>query len=341
MISTPTKPIPANYEAALRTVVAQAPDVESFARRVGERGLRNVFLVGSGGSLAGFYQLQFILDQGGRGLSTYLMSSGEFNVRRPVNLGPDSLMVVVSHRGQTPETVEAARIARRAGASVLAITRDADSLLAGVADDRFVYERDEVVVDAKLILLAILGTSLVDQAGAAPDPVGVRRAFNALPAALVSAMREREDANRATAERLKDEPIIYVLASGPSYGIAYSFAMCTLQEAQWMHAAAYNAAEFFHGAFEVIDENVAVIVLLDESEARPLAERACSFVQRYSKKVTTIDTRDLLLPGIETPQRALISPIALGTVMFRLTAHFAAVRGRSYADRRYMFKVPY
>jgi fructoselysine-6-P-deglycase FrlB-like protein len=154
-------------------------------------------------------------------------------------------------------------------------------------------------------------------------------------------MEQREEANAAIARQLRDEPITYVLAAGPSFGTAYSFAMCTLMEAQWMHAAAYNAAELFHGAFEVIEPGVAVIVLLDESAARPLAERALAFVERYSDRVVAVDSRDLALPGIEAAQRAVMTPIALGSVMYRLSAHYAAVRGRGMPDRRYMFKVPY
>ena len=86
------------------------------------------------------------------------------------------------------------------------------------------------------------------------------------------------------AVRLQDEPITYVLACGPSYGVAYALAMCYLQEMQWMHAATVHAGEFFHGAFEVVTDDTPLLVLLDESEARPIAERALQFSEHMARQ---------------------------------------------------------
>lgn len=333
-------PLVEGYEEALSAAISQRPQVEAFVEQVVERGLRDVFLVGSGGSLASLYPAQYLLDTKAP-FATFLQTSGEFNVRRPARLGPESLVITASHRGQTPETVDAAQLARDARATVVAVTRDPDSPLARAADVAFTYGSDAVVTDAKHALLGILAAQLVLRTSGAIDYSGFASAIDALPGALSQAIRERHEANAATAQQLSGEAIVYVLASGPSYGTAYMFAMCYLQESQWMHSAAYNAAEFFHGAFEVVDENVPVIVLLDEAETRPLAERALSFVQRYSRKGVAIDSRELTLPGVDAAVRPLVSPIAVGAVMARLGAHFAAVSGHGFDDRRYMFKVEY
>ncbi len=340
LVSPQISPLVEGYEDALGAAISQRPQVESFVEQAVERGLRDVFLVGSGGSLASLYPAQYLLETRAP-FATFIQTSGEFNVRRPARLGPESLVITASHRGQTPETVEAAQLARGAGATVVAVTRDPDSPLAGAADVAFTYGSDAVVTDAKHALLGILAAQLVLRTGGAIDYPALASAIDALPAALSEAIRERHEANTAIAERLSGEAIVYVLASGPSYGTAYMFAMCYLQESQWMHSAAYNAAEFFHGAFEVVDENVPVIVLLDEADTRPLVERALSFVQRYSRKGVAIDSRELTLPGVDPTARPLVSPIALGAVMARLGAHFAAVTGHGFDDRRYMFKVDY
>ncbi len=334
------RPIAVDYQDLLQNVVAASGQIDAIAGAAVARGLADVFLVGSGGSWANFPQIQFMLDRAAP-FPAHLLSSGEFAVRQPRRLGPNSLVLAASHRGETPETVEAARIASDRGATVVALTRDTGSPLAKVAHHALTYGRDEVVIDAKHVYLAMLGSRLLDlTTGRADDPARAA-AFAALPAAIVAAMEERESANAEIARRLKDEPITYVIGTGPSFGTAYSFAMCTLQEAQWMHAAAYNAAEFFHGMFEVVEPGVAVIVLLDESAARPLAERALAFARRYTDTAVAVDARELALPGIPVSHREVVGPIALGAVMYRLSAHYAAVRGRGLPDRRYMFKVTY
>ena len=143
------------------------------------------------------------------------------------------------------------------------------------------------------------------------------------------------------ATQWKDEPITYVLASGPNYGVAYCLAMCYLQEMQWMHAASFNAGEFFHGAFEVATDQTPWLVWLGEDDTRPMAERALTFLKQYAKKTIAVDSRDLSLPGVEPRQRPIVTPLALSTVMTRLPQHYEAVRGHSLEQRRYMFKVDY
>ena len=49
-------------------------------------------------------------------------------------LGPEDRVVAASFSGRTPRTVEAARLARRAGARVWAITGNPDSPVAKAAD---------------------------------------------------------------------------------------------------------------------------------------------------------------------------------------------------------------
>ena len=132
-----------------------------------------------------------------------------------------------------------------------------------------------------------------------------------------------------------------MLGSGPSYGWAYGFAMCYLQEMQWKHAAGFNSGEFFQGAFEVVN-GAGVINILGEDPSRPMAERAKRFLDTYApEKTHHIDTADLSLPGIPQQLRGDISPLAIAVLMGRLAKHYESVRGHDLDQRRYMFKVDY
>jgi fructoselysine 6-phosphate deglycase len=132
-----------------------------------------------------------------------------------------------------------------------------------------------------------------------------------------------------------------VLGAGPNYGPAASLAMCYLQEMQWLDAAAINAGEFFHGAFEVVTETTPVILLLGEDATRPMAERAQRFLDTYAKRAVYIDSRDFSLPGIATELRGYFTPAVFYSIAGRLAAHYAALRGHDLKIRRYMFKVEY
>jgi fructoselysine 6-phosphate deglycase len=132
-----------------------------------------------------------------------------------------------------------------------------------------------------------------------------------------------------------------VLGSGPNVGVAYCLAMCYLQEMQWKHAAHFDAAEFLHGAMEVVTDETAVILYMGEEATRPIDERAKRFLDRYAKKACCVDARDLALPGIEPAMRPFVSTYALFALQSRLAEHFEAVRGHDLKNRRYMFKVEY
>jgi fructoselysine 6-phosphate deglycase len=340
-VPTPLEPIPADLRQTLGLALDQDPAARALAADVVRRGLTNVVLVGCGGSLVVTYPVHYLLERNAAAFPVFQTTSAEFNYRKPIGLGRRSLVLVSSHTGTTPETVEAARVAKAVGATVAAVTRFPDSTLAAAADVAFTYLSDDTIWEAAYVLFGQIGYALLQQTGEDEDYAEIRTVFEALPDALLSAEEEAETLCHTVASRLADEPIIYVLGAGPNYGAAYGLAMCYLQEMQWMHAAAFNAGEFFHGAFEVVVEKVPVIVLLGEDETRPMAERALDFVTKHSRKGVAIDSRSFALPGIGQHRRPIVSPMVLGAVVGRLAAHLAAVRDHPLELRRYMFKVPY
>jgi fructoselysine-6-P-deglycase FrlB-like protein len=252
-------------------------------------------------------------------------------------------VVLASHTGTTPEVVEAATFARAKGATVASTTRHADSALAKASDIAWTYEHDWDAGDPKQFILTMLGCAILRETGemTAEEQAAIVATLEALPDALLAAVSEAEPLNARIAAALKDAPVIYVLGAGPNRGTAYCLAMCYLQEMQWKHAASFDAAEFLHGAMEVVVDDTAVIQFLGEEATRPIDERARAFLQKYTKNAWFIDSRDLTLPGIDPAMRPFVSHFALDAVMSRLARHFEAATGHDLKNRRYMFKVEY
>jgi fructoselysine-6-P-deglycase FrlB-like protein len=340
---TELKPLPAEHRAGLDTALAQRPVIEAFAARAVARGLANVYLVGSGGGLLTHEGVQYLLERRASTFATFAISANEFIYRNPAGLGDRSLVVLASNTGTTPEVVAAATFAKEHGALVVSVTKKADSPLAIASDEAWTYDDDKGVGDPKSIQLAQLGLALLRETGAMPDEEYAAhvRTLEALPEALLAAVRGAEPLNASIAAALKDEPIIYVIGAGPNHGTAYCLAMCYLQEMQWKHAASFDSAEFLHGAMEVVVDDTAVIQFLGEEATRPIDDRAQAFLRTYTRKAHFVDSRDLELPGIEPAQRPFASHFALDAVMSRLAQHFEAATGQDLQNRRYMFKVEY
>jgi fructoselysine-6-P-deglycase FrlB-like protein len=247
-------------------------------------------------------------------------------------MGPGSLVVLASYTGTTKETVAAAKTAKGTGATVIAAAKEG-SPLAEAADASFRGKSDLIELVVAYELLAATGSPI--------EASDVDQGLEALPKAVQHAIEEAEPRLADIAAAFKDEPITYVLGSGPSYGWAYGFAMCFLQEMQWKHAAAFNSGEFFQGAFEMVDDDTAVLLWVGEDASRPMGERAKAFLDKYCKKAQHVDVRDLELPGIPEAVRPQVSPIVVGALANRLAQHYESVRGHDLEQRRYMFKVEY
>jgi fructoselysine 6-phosphate deglycase len=328
----PLKPIEPDLAEKTRETLDQRPQLEELVAGAIDRGLRNVFFVGAGGSIIAAYPGHYLLEREGT-WPVYKLQSDELNTARPRRLGEGSLVFLASYTGKTKETVAAAQYAKSTGATVAIVSKDGGPL-AEAADVAFTGKSD--------LFLQLAAYALLRRSGVERDWALLDQALDALPNALVSVAEEGEAQARVIAETLKDEPITYVLGSGPNYGWAYGLAMCFLQEMQWKHAAGFNSGEFFQGAFEVVNDDVAVINLLGEDPSRPMAERAKRFLDKYAtKKTFHLDTADLTLPGIPKALRGEVSAIVFGVLMDRVARHYEAVRGHDLDKRNYMFQVDY
>jgi len=318
----------------------QADQQQALGRRIITDGIRTVFLVGCGGSLAAYGPSVYTLDNRVPQLVVQAMNSDEFNYRKPAGLGPTSIVLVGSHTGTTAETVRAIDTAKAAGAeSVVSLTSDPESPLATHADLAFTDRPTKWAWDPKEIAMARITQGILDAAGLAPS--GFDEALAALPVDIPTVFADLDPALHRIAEDLATKPITYALGSGPMEGMARAFAMFYMQEMLWRHAAAYNAGEFLHGPFEMTEPQTPYLVLCGEDATRPMTDRALGFLNRYSEHVHVIDSREFRLAGVPDGVRAEIAPIVMSAVTTRLAQHLEAVLDHDLSTRRYMFSVEY
>jgi fructoselysine 6-phosphate deglycase len=327
----PLKPIDADTVDKIRGAVAERDAIAATIKPLVEAGLRNVYFVGAGGSIICSWPAHYLLQQKAS-FPAFQLQSDELNSSTPALMGPGSLVVLASYTGKTKETVQAAATAKASGATVIAAAKEG-SPLADAVDVAFSGKSD--------VFELVIAYVLLEATGADVDAASVAAALDALPEAVLSAVQESDSLLADIATAFQDEPITYVLGSGPSYGWAYGLAMCFLQEMQWKHAAAFNTGEFFQGAFEVVDDETAVLLWLGDDATRPMAERGKRFLDTYCKKAKYVDVADLTLPGIPAELRGDVTGIVVGALANRLAQHYESVRGHDLDARHYMFKVDY
>jgi len=303
----------------------------------------NVVLTACGGSYAVMLPGQYFLDTRAGQLQAHAVNAAEFTSRSSRLVGEQSVVILCSHSGTTPETVAAAEHARTAGALTISFTNDPASPLAQASELVIPYqhgpEKSEAHV-APALLLRLLAGLLEEREGLAIADA-VDAAIGHLPQ-LVTAARDahREPADRYGAE-YKREPLIYTMAAGSNYGSAYSFAICLLQEMQWIHSAAIHAGEYFHGPFEVTDRDVPFIALLGLDETRVVEQRAVDFLTQHSDRALVIDAREFGLEVVDESLRGIVAHLVFNVVLRAYADALADHRGHPLSVRRYMWRMEY
>jgi fructoselysine 6-phosphate deglycase len=284
------------FRRVTEAAVAQRERIERVAKRAAD-GMRNLFLIGCGGSLNDFSAASYQCDRSAV-FPTFCLNSEEFNRRRPALLGPGSVVLVASHNGTTAETIEAARWSRSAGAQVIGFTKNETTKLAAECEEVFTYNSDRTILAPKQVLIDTMVATLLREAGAKLDFQSLQQVFAAVPAAFELAVDESENSLHEIAADFATEPITYVLSAGPNQGAGYGFAMCYLMEMQWKHASWFNADEFLHGAFEVVQPDTAVLLFKGEDETRAVIDRVETFLKKNTRRCRVVDSKDYSLPGV-------------------------------------------
>lgn len=335
-------PLAPDLAETVQRCLAQREVAQALAARARERSIRQVYLVGCGGSFYSTFPAQQLLGCHSRTLSTVNLSSAELTYGNPAGLDEHCLVVASSHSGGTPETVRAAERAKQAGALLAGIARVADSPLGKLADAMFTYQSDVSVTEPKALHFTQVAYALLEAHGELSSAQDVWSALDLLPAAVVSAKTRVRDVALEAAAAWRDAGFVYVLAAGPNWGAANALASCYLQEMNWLHASAVHAADFFHGPFEIVGERP-VLLLAGDDEYRPISERAIAFTRRYYQTVHVVDAAALGLDelGASPGQRRVISPLVVASAARRLSDYCAAESGHNSAQRRYMYRVEY
>lgn len=309
---------------------------------VKERKPKNLYFVACGGSMAYMYNQQYIIDRETE-LATTVISSNEFIHRDPKALGPNSLVILCSHSGNTPETVAAAAFARRKGALTVAYSFKPDSPLWLASEYNLHYDwgpdADAYEHRAGMALRFMFGIlDAIQPAAKYRTALEAVKNLNDIFARNKAKYVQQAD---AFGSGWKREPVIYTMGSGPVYGEAYSFAICLLQEMQWVHSAAIHSGEYFHGPFEITDYDVPFLVMKTSGETRPLDERALAFAQKYSKKISVVDAEDFDWKGIDPVLKPYLSAPIMAAVLRTYAERLAEHRGHPLSVRRYMWKMEY
>ena len=200
-------------------------------------------------------------------IPVFVEVASEFRYREPM-LDENTLVIVISQSGETADTLEGAREAKTAGASVLAITNVVGSSVARESDMVvYLWAGPEISVastkayTSMLIALYLIGFYFGDVAGRVDEAEmqTMLRALEALPEQAEEILApENIDRIKAIAAEYKDAKDLFYIGRGMDWAVAQEGAL-KLKEISYIHAEAYAAGELKHGTLALISDETPVI----------------------------------------------------------------------------------
>lgn len=311
-------------------------ELEAIAESVCERGFDNILLSSSGGSQAMLDPFASMLNEMSD-IPVASMLSGVLVITGYNQLGSKTLVFMSSKSGDTKETVMAAEYLRERDAIIVSVVGRPDSPLEALSDYCFVYGDGR---PQELALYLILGKILHIRGRFDRYPAFVDSLSN-LASALVSVRKQFDVRAIEYCKAYHDDPYNIWVASGDLWPVCYAYAMCVLEESQWIRTKSVSSPEFFHGTLELVEPDVSVTLLVTEGATRELDLRVKRFIEQYTDRATVIDCAEFELPGIDPEFRRLLGPVVANAALQRISKNMEHLTGHSLDIRRYYRKVEY
>jgi glucosamine--fructose-6-phosphate aminotransferase (isomerizing) len=254
------------------------------------RDIDKVFIIGCGTSYYAGLVARYAIEHWAR-LAVESEISSEFRYRDPV-LDRNTLVIAVAQSGETLDTMEAVRHAKRQDARLLAVVNVVDSSIAREAD-AVLYTRagPEVGVAsskthvAQIAAMQVLALHLAQLRGTLyPAEVqALLEGLEQLPDRVAEAL-ERADDYSAIARKYASVQDFFFLGRNVGFPVALEGAL-KLKELSYARAEAYPGGELKHGPIALIEEGTVVVAVATRSRLLP---KIVSNIQEVKARGATV-----------------------------------------------------
>ena len=300
----------AYFGADIKNIIA-----EILEAKKSKGGVKNLYFVGCGGSLGALYPAKTFMEKECASIKSAWINSNEFVHSTPRDFGENSIICLACHKGNTPETIEAAKLGKEKGAAVIVLTW---------------LEESEIIEFGDYIIRYAFDAS-PDHLKGDIDYAGEKTICAILVAVELTAQTEGYE----------NYDVIYTMGSGAAYGAAYMESICIFMEMQWLDSSSFHTGEYFHGPFEITDANRPFMIQISEGSTRPLDERALKFLRTYAKRIEVLDAKELGLSTIDASVVDYFNHSLFNNVYPIYNHALAEKREHPLVTRRYMWKVEY
>ncbi len=246
------------------------------------RGVNRIVIVACGTSYHAGLIGRYAIEEWAR-VPVEMDIASEYRYRNPV-VGAGDLVIGMTQSGETADTLAAMRLAREAGATVLAVTnimgsqvtREADAVLYTRAGLEISVAATKTFV-AQVAAMYLFGLRLAELRGTLPPErvAELVAALKALPSKIEETLAAVEGPIRAIADAHSEQSFFLYLGRHIGLPVCLEGAL-KLKEVSYIPTDAYAAGEMKHGPIALLDESTPVVCIATES---PVLEKVLSNVE--------------------------------------------------------------
>ena len=335
----------AYFGADIKNIIA-----EILEAKKSKGGVKNLYFVRCGGSLGALYPAKTFMEKECASIKSAWINSNEFVHSTPRDFGENSIICLACHKGNTPETIEAAKLGKEKGAAVIVLTWLEESEIIEFGDYiiRYAFDAspdhlkgDIDYAGEKTICALLEAVELTAQTEGYENYDKFQEGLGMISNIIKNARAHVAERALEFAETYKNDPVIYTMGSGAAYGAAYMESICIFMEMQWLDSSSIHTGEYFHGPFEITDANRPFMLQISEGSTRPLDERALKFLRTYAKRIEVLDAKELGLSTIDASVVDYFNHSLFNNVYPIYNHALAEKREHPLVSRRYMWKVEY
>ena len=198
--------------------------------------------------------------------------ASEFRYRNPI-LNKNDIFIVISQSGETADTLAALRLAKQAGAKVIAITNCVGSTVSREADEViYTWAGPEIAVAStkayttQLMCLYLLAIKLGMERGtiSSENYKKLLAEIATIPQKAQEIVDNQVEIQKFASQQFNKSKIFYI---GRLFDSASSLeSALKLKEVSYMHCEAFAAGELKHGPIALIDKDTLVVAIATEPE---------------------------------------------------------------------------
>lgn len=319
-----------NMVAEVRTLLTEHKDkMDQFISKMNEREVSNIYFVACGSPLCACQTAQMLF-QKYSGIPCASYSGWEFLDNTPHSLDHNSVVIAISDSGKTEEVVNSVKLAREKGALTLGVTKNEKGNPLSDASEYVLGYEGACIWEMHLVSTYYIALNFMKDKTDCKDVEAILKDLNKVPDVLYELVKNSEEESKILGERASKWPLIYTVAAGPMYPIAYKEGIITMLEFTWTHGSVINASEFRHGPLEVAEDGVPYVFMLGTDESRHTAERAIRFVKKLTKDVIVFDAEKY-----NKDLHPMLAPLTIFVPLEYFYYYLSIYKDHNPDDRRY------